>query len=342
MLMTMIRISKPFRALTRFFGRRRRVSRLAAAAGIVEFYWLYKRSPRDSPFGDHDLSLVCLYSVAMQLKFTKMQGLGNDFVVIDATRAAFAPDAALLTRLTDRRFGIGCDQVLVIDPPPADDVDFGYRIYNADGSEVGQCGNGARCFARYVADHGLAGGDRVRVRTKTRTLELQLLPDGQVRVDMGMPVFEPAEIPLLAASRQSHYRVMLEGQHIDFGAASMGNPHALIEVDDIDWAPVEVLGATLQRSAQFPESVNVGFIQYLSSSHARLRVYERGAGETPACGSGACAAMAISRLWGRLDARAQLEMRHGALLLEWAGEGAPIYMTGPAETVYEGSLPWPN
>jgi diaminopimelate epimerase len=279
----------------------------------------------------------------MQLQFTKMHGLGNDFVVIDATRHAFEPNPALLARLTDRRFGIGCDQVLVVDRSPAPEIDFGYRIYNADGSQVGQCGNGARCLARYVADRGLTRRHTVRVQTTTSILELHLLSDGQVRVDMGPPRFEPIDVPLRAPLRQLRYDIPLpEGGQISVGAASMGNPHALIEVADIETAPVDTVGAALQHSTAFPERVNVGFIEYVDATHAKLRVYERGAAETPACGSGACAAMAISQIWGRLGARAELAMRYGTLLLEWAGEGSSVYMTGPAETVFEGSIEWPN
>jgi diaminopimelate epimerase len=277
----------------------------------------------------------------MQLSFTKMHGAGNDFVVIDATSAPFRPDPALLRRLTDRRFGVGCDQVLVVDPAPAADVDFGYRIYNADGSESGQCGNGARCLARFVATRGLSGKAELRVRTSTSTIGLKLLPDGRVQVDMGAPRFEPRDIPLALQSRAEHYELDVPGHgRVRFGAASMGNPHAVIEVASVDAAPVEVLGRALQAQAAFPESVNVSFIEIIDRGHARLRVYERGAGETLACGSGACAAFAVARLWDRLDSRAELLLRGGTLSLEWAGGNAPVLMTGPAETVFEGSIAW--
>jgi diaminopimelate epimerase len=278
----------------------------------------------------------------MQLPFTKMHGAGNDFVVIDATRTPFRPDPALLQRLTDRRFGVGCDQVLVVDPAPAADVDFGYRIYNADGSESGQCGNGARCLARFVAGRGLSGKRALRVRTSTATLGLQLLADGRVEVDMGAPRFEPAAVPLSAPSQALQYAIEIAGHGlVRFGAASMGNPHAVIEVDQVDAAPVEALGRALQAErGLFPQSVNVGFIEIVDRGHARLRVYERGAGETLACGSGACAAFAVTRLWDRLDASAELLLRGGTLSLEWAGGDAPVLMTGPAETVFEGSIEW--
>lgn len=276
----------------------------------------------------------------MQLRFTKMHGTGNDFVVIDATRARFAPSPGLLRRLTDRRFGVGCDQVLVIEAPSQADVDFDYRIFNADGSEVGQCGNGSRCLARFVADQGLSGKRRLRVRTRTSILELERRDDGLVTVNMGAPRFEPRDIPLRAAARRTHYTLDMDGQPIEFGAVSMGNPHLVMEVADIDRAPVATLGPLLEAHADFPERVNVGFLQVVSREQARLRVYERGAGETLACGSGACAAVAVGRLWNRLDERVRVQVRGGELLIEWQGEGHPVRMTGPAETVFRGELEW--
>ncbi len=280
----------------------------------------------------------------MEFTFTKMHGLGNDFVVVDATGSRFEPDAALLARLTDRRFGVGCDQVLVVDPAPDADTDFGYRIYNADGSQVGQCGNGARCLARYIADHGLSRKTALRVRTTTASLELRQTADGQVTVDMGAPRFEPSAIPLAAPTRAAHYEAVLaDGSTVRFGAAGMGNPHAVIRVDDIDTAEVERIGTLLQQHALWPESVNVGFIEIVDRRHARLRVYERGAGETLACGSGACAAFAVARAWGLLDDSAELSLRGGRLTLEWEGkEDRPVLMTGPATTVFEGRFEWPN
>lgn len=282
------------------------------------------------------------YPVDMDFAFTKMHGLGNDFVVVDATRKPFEPDAALLHRLTDRRYGVGCDQVLVVDPPPSPDVDFGYRIYNADGSQVGQCGNGARCLARYIAEHGLSSKPSLRVRTCTAALELRQTADGQVTVDMGAPRFAPAEIPLAAPTRAAHYEAVLaDGRTVRFGAAGMGNPHAVILVDDVDAADVAGIGPLLQQHPLWPESVNVGFLQILDRGHARLRVYERGSGETLACGSGACAAFAVARSGGLLDARAELALRGGTLTLEWEGtEDRPVLMTGPATTVFEGRFEW--
>ncbi len=279
----------------------------------------------------------------MKLPFTKMHGAGNDFVVIDATRAPFRPTPALLHKLTDRRFGVGCDQVLVIEAPGAPDVDFDYRIFNADGSEVGQCGNGSRALARFVREQGLSDKDSIRVRTRTSTLELRQLPDGRVRVNMGVPRLQPAQVPFTGADAAApQYRLELDGETVEFGAVSMGNPHAVLEVADVDAAPVGELGPRLQRHASFPEQVNVGFLQIQGRDRVRLRVYERGAGETLACGSGACAAVVAGRLWDRLGEKVDVEVRGGMLTIEWAGEGQPVYMTGPAETVFTGEVEWPN
>lgn len=277
----------------------------------------------------------------MKLSFTKMHGAGNDFVVIDATRAPFRPTPALLQRLTDRRFGVGCDQVLVIEAPSAPDIDFDYRIFNADGSEVGQCGNGSRALARFVREQGLSAKDRIRVRTRTSDLELVHLPDGRVRVNMGVPRLLPAQIPYTgSAERAPLYRLVLDGETVEFGAVSMGNPHAVLEAADVDAAPVGELGPRLQRDPAFPEQVNVGFLQIQRPDRVRLRVYERGAGETLACGSGACAAVVAGRLWQRLGEKVDVEVRGGMLTIEWAGEGQPVYMTGPAETVFTGEIEW--
>ncbi|MFP5357485.1 MAG: diaminopimelate epimerase [Gammaproteobacteria bacterium] len=279
----------------------------------------------------------------MTLRFTKMHGTGNDFVVIDATRTPFRPTPELLLRLTDRRFGVGCDQVLVAEAPDAPDVDFNYRIFNPDGSEVGQCGNGSRCLAHFLRAQGLTAQRRIRVRTLSRVLELQVLDDGRVRVNMGPPGLEPAEVPYTAPARQRWYTLPLPGgESARFAAVSMGNPHAVLRVDDADTAPVADLGPLLQAQPQFPQGVNVGFLQIEDSAHARLRVYERGAGETLACGSGACAAVVAGRLWGELGPRVDVAVRGGMLTLEWEGEGRPVWMTGPAETVYTGELQWPK
>lgn len=276
----------------------------------------------------------------MKLPFTKMHGTGNDFVVIDATRARFAPSAGLLRRLTDRRFGVGCDQVLVVEAPSQPDVDFDYRIFNADGSEVGQCGNGSRCLARFVAEQGLSDKRTLRVRTRTALLELQRRDDGQVTVNMGAPRFAPREIPFSAPERETRYVREIDGQRIEFGAVSMGNPHLVMRVPDVDTAPVGTLGPRLEPHPEFPERVNVGFVQVVTRDRVRLRVFERGAGETLACGSGACAAVVVARQWNLVDPRVTVEVRGGELIIEWAGEGQPVLMTGPAETVFKGELEW--
>ncbi|MGH8445065.1 MAG: diaminopimelate epimerase [Solimonas sp.] len=279
----------------------------------------------------------------MKLHFTKMQGAGNDFVVIDATRTPFAPSPALLQRLTDRRFGVGCDQVLVIEPASTADVDFDYRIFNADGSEVGQCGNGSRALARFVRERGLSDKAAIRVRTQTSVLELRHVEGNRYTVDMGVPRLEPGEIPFAAPIRAARYPLTLDkGQTVEIGAANMGNPHAVMLVGDVDHAPVGELGPAVQRLAAFPEGVNVGFLQVVDRGYARLRVYERGAGETLACGSGACAAVVVGRLWKMLDERVDVQVRGGRLTIEWLGEGEPVLMTGPAETVFEGEIEWPN
>lgn len=279
----------------------------------------------------------------MKLHFTKMHGAGNDFVVIDATARRFEPDPALLARLGDRRFGVGCDQILVVEAPSSPDVDFDYRIFNADGSEVGQCGNGSRALARFVRERGLSSKPAIRVRTQTSVLELQHVDGNRYRVDMGVPRLQPADVPFTAAARADRYTLTLEqGAPLEIGVVGMGNPHAVIAVADVDSAPVATLGMALQRHPAFPDSVNVGFLQIVDPAHARLRVYERGAGETLACGSGACAAVVVGRLWGQLEARVDVQVRGGQLTIEWAGDGQPVLMTGPAETVFEGDIEWPN
>jgi diaminopimelate epimerase len=277
----------------------------------------------------------------MRRAFTKMHGLGNDFVVVDATRAAFRPTPVQARRLADRRFGVGCDQILVVEPASTPDVDFDYRIYNADGSESGQCGNGARCLARFVRDQRLSGKDALKVRTVSGVLELQHRADGQVRVNMGVPEWAPEKIPFRAAARAPRYTLTLDGEAmIEIGAVSMGNPHAVVEVPDAANADVSGIGRVLQASPAFPESVNVGFLQVVDPQHAVLRVYERGAGETLACGSGACAAAAVGQLWGKLAETVEMKLPGGSLHIGWAGEGQPVWMTGPAETVYRGELEW--
>jgi diaminopimelate epimerase len=277
----------------------------------------------------------------MKLSFTKMQGLGNDFVAIDGVRREFRGTPALFRHFGDRRFGVGCDQIVLVEPPSAAGADFDYRIWNSDGSEAGMSGNGARCLARFIRDQGLSHKDVIKVRTKTTVIELTLLPDGRVRVDAGVPRFDPADVPFTAPARALRYSVTLDdGGMIEVGAASMGNPHVVLETRDLEAAPVEEIGRALQSHPAFPQRVNVGFLQVVDSSHAKLRVYERGAGETLACGSGACAALAVGRTWGVLGAQVEMQVRGGVLRMEWAGEGQPVYMTGPATTVYRGDLEW--
>lgn len=278
----------------------------------------------------------------MTLHFTKMHGCGNDFVVIDATGAPFVATPELLQRLTDRRFGIGCDQVLVVQAPTAPDIDFDYRIFNPDGSEVGQCGNGSRALAVFIRQQGLSDKSSLKVQTRSARMTLQLQADGQVQVDMGVPRFAPEQIPFTLPTA-TRYTLALTGfGNVEFGVANFGNPHAVLFVQDVDTAPVEALGKALQTRAEFPESVNVGFLQIVSHERARLRVYERGAGETLACGSGACAAFVVAQQNGLLGESATLELRGGELLLRWKGEGQSVQMTGPAEIVYTGKMEWPS
>jgi diaminopimelate epimerase len=278
----------------------------------------------------------------MKLQFTKMHGAGNDFVVIDATREPFRPSRNFLARLADRHFGVGCDQVLVVEPPAVADIDFDYRIYNRDGSESGQCLNGSRAFARFVRDQGLSQRNPLRVRTLTSTLELLMLDSGEVRVNAGVPRLNPADVPFAAAQRAPRYALTVGGETVEIAAVSMGNPHAVLEVNDVESATVERLGAALQAHAAFPQQANVGFLQIVNRERARLRVNERGSGETLACGSGACAAAVAGRLWGKLGNKVAMDMRGGVLTIEWAGEGEPVFITGPVETVFKGELEWPN
>ena len=279
----------------------------------------------------------------MKLRFTKMHGAGNDFVVIDATHEPFIPTPELLSALSYRRFGVGCDQVLVVEKPSTPDVDFNYRIFNSDGSQSGQCLNGSRCFARFVRERGLSDKEIIKVRTCTSLLELELLPDGLVRVNAGPPRFDPVQIPFTAPSRAPRYSIALAGSGLlEIGAVSMGNPHAVISVSDVDTAPVQEIGKALQSHPAFPERVNVGFLQVVDRGHARLRVFERGAGETLACGSGACAAAVVARMWDSVDAVVQMQVRGGTLTIEWQGEGSPVFISGPAQAVYQGEMEWPR
>ncbi len=293
----------------------------------------------------------------MRIPFTKMQGAGNDFVVLDETRARLGLSAAQYRYLADRHFGVGADQILTVRPSPASGVDFEYLIHNADGGEVEQCGNGARCFARFVRDRALTRKDAIRVQTLSGVIELRLNPDGRVTVDMGAPVFDLPRIPfdatgltpkvegsmhlwLLALADQA------QEAPIFIATLSMGNPHAVLLVDDVDMAPVAELGPIIEQHPRFARRVNAGFMQVLDRSHIRLRVYERGAGETLACGTGACAAVVAGICLGLLDARVDVQTRGGLLTIEWAGQSgdtqAPVLMTGPAQTVFEGDIDLPE
>jgi len=278
----------------------------------------------------------------MRLKFTKMHGLGNDFVVLDATRAPMALTPAQLRFLADRHFGVGCDQLLVVEPPRSKDTDFYYRIFNADGGEVEQCGNGARCFVRYVHERGLTAKRAIRVGTLGGVIEPRLEADGQVTVDMGVPVFDPARIPFEAPAEAPLYDLEINKKTIKINALSMGNPHAVQLVEHVDTAPVASEGPLIESHPRFPRRVNAGYMQVVDRSHIRLRVYERGAGETLACGTGACAAVVAGIRRGLLDARVHVATRGGDLVIVWPGPGAPVMMTGPAVTVFDGEAQLPD
>ena len=274
----------------------------------------------------------------MNLRFTKMHGLGNDFVVISTLDQDFQANAENIRFLADRKTGIGCDQVLLIDKSDLAEADFRYRIFNADGREVEQRGNGVRCVGEYLYQRELHGGEGIRVMTESGLVTLYRVSDNSWRVDMGVPVFEPADIPLNTTSRQDSYDISVDSGSLEFMSVSMGNPHAVLTVEDTHDANVEVLGPQVQSNEMFPEGVNVGFMQVLNPGHIRLRVYERGVGETNACGTGACAAVATGINTGRLDPEVVVSLNGGDLMINWHGEGYPLWMTGPATTVYEGQI----
>lgn len=274
----------------------------------------------------------------MKLRFTKMHGLGNDFVVIDATRAPVELTPERVAAIADRHFGVGCDQLLVVEPASTPGVDFHYRIFNADGGEVEQCGNGARCFVRFVHDKQLTGKREIRVETRSGIIEPRLRDDGLVTVDMGVPVLKPADVPFVSDSDAVVQPLEVGGDTVAITAVSMGNPHAVQVVADVDTAPVAAQGALIERHARFPARVNAGFMQVVDARHIRLRVFERGAGETLACGTGACAAVVAGILRGLLESPVRVDTRGGTLEIAWAGEGSPVLMTGPAVTVFDGEL----
>jgi len=271
-----------------------------------------------------------------RLRFTKMQGLGNDFVVLDGIRQRVVLTAAELRRIADRHFGVGCDQVLVVEAPTVAGADFRYRIFNADGGEVEQCGNGARCFVRFVRDEGLTSKQSLRVETGGGIITPELLDSGEVRVDMGIPRFAPADIPFESDSEDVIQQLDVDGVRLSITALSMGNPHAVQCVADITTAPVTEQGPRIERHPRFPRRANAGYMQVVDRATIRLRVWERGAGETLACGTGACAAVVAGIRRGLLDPLVRVEARGGVLSVRWDGPGAPVMMTGPAEPVFTG------
>ena len=273
------------------------------------------------------------------IKFTKMQGLGNDFVVIDAINQAISLSTEQIKAIADRNFGVGCDQLFLVEHAESDNADFKYRIFNADGSEVAQCGNGARCFARFVRDKKLTVKDKIVVDTDSGQLILNLDEDGLVTVNMGIPKHQPAEIPLNTEQESLFYTLSIAGEDIRFGAVSMGNPHAVMLVDDVATAPVAELGKALESHAFFPERANIGFMQIINRRHIKLRVYERGAAETLACGSGACGAVVVGIEQNLLDRKnICVELPGGQLEINWAGRGQAVFMKGPAVSVFEGLI----
>ena len=274
----------------------------------------------------------------MLMKFTKMHGLGNDFVVIDGVRQHINLTTNAIKHIADRNLGIGCDQILLVEPPSDKTVDFNYRIFNCDGSEVDQCGNGARCIGRYIADQQLSGKKTILLQTKNRIMEVSATSKNQVTVNMGPPIFTPDDIPFKVVQQEKLYPLKVGTHDINIAALSLGNPHAVIQVDDTDTALVKDIGPLVQEHSQFPESVNVGFMQIIDRQTIKLRVYERGVGETQACGSGACAAAVAAIQQNLVDSKVKLELVGGALWVEWQGNDQPILMTGPAETVFHGKI----
>ncbi len=274
----------------------------------------------------------------MRLNFTKMHGLGNDFVVLDGIRQTLSLTPDHIRKIADRRFGIGCDQVLVVERAQNADVDFRYRIYNSDGGEVENCGNGARCFAHFVRAKGLTAKTEIAVEILSGVIHPRIEDDGQVTVDMGVPRLQPSEVPFEADSRQDIYTLELNAESVQVFVLSMGNPHAVQIVDNVDNAPVALQGPLIENHRRFPRRVNAGYMQVLDPGHIRLRVYERGVGETLACGTGACAAVVAGRLAHRLQETVDVALRGGHLRIAWKGEGQPVWMTGPASSVFEGNI----
>ncbi|WP_086934113.1 diaminopimelate epimerase [Agarilytica rhodophyticola] len=274
----------------------------------------------------------------MRLRFTKMHGLGNDFVMIDGISQKINLTPERVRKLADRNFGVGCDQVLLVEPPQTPNADFRYRIYNQDGGEVENCGNGARCFAAFVRQRGLTVKNKIEVETTNGNLVLHVHEDNRITVDMGVPVLEPEKIPFKAANYASIYPLEAGGRSFEISAVSMGNPHSVTLVDDVESFPVERFGPLIEKHKHFPKRVNAGFLQILSRREAKLRVFERGVGETLACGTGACAAMVAGRLRQLLDHTTDIHLPGGTLTLTWEGQGKPVMMTGPAVSVFQGQI----
>jgi diaminopimelate epimerase len=274
----------------------------------------------------------------MSLRFTKMHGLGNDFVVFDLTKQAFDADPGTIRAIADRRFGIGCDQVLLIERARSADTEFHYRIFNADGGEVEQCGNGARCFARFVYERGLTRNRSIRVGTAGGPIVLHIGDDDSVRVNMGVPVLEPAKIPFVAHAMADSYTLEVDDESLEIGAVSMGNPHAVIRVDAVAEAPVDTLGPSVQHHQRFPQQANVGFMALRDRGQIDLRVFERGSGETLACGTGACAAVVYGRLRGWLDPTVEVKLSGGTLVISCSGKDEAVWMQGPASFVFDGHI----
>jgi diaminopimelate epimerase len=277
-----------------------------------------------------------------RLRFTKMQGLGNDFVVLDGVREKIELEPGQIRYLADRHFGVGCDQVLLVEPPTRPDVDFRYRIFNADGEEVEQCGNGARCFVQFVRARGLTDKRALRVETAGGVIEPELTADGQVTVDMGAPVFRPAEIPFVGGSGAVAEPLEVDGAIVTISALSLGNPHAVQVVSDTTAAPVTTQGPRIETHLRFPRRVNAGYMQVVDRANIRLRVWERGVGETLACGTGACAAVVAGIRRGVIDSPVRVATRGGVLTIAWGGGALPVKMTGPAQTVFEGECNMPD
>ena len=274
----------------------------------------------------------------MQFRFAKMHGLGNDFVVFDAVNQDLQLTAENIRKIADRKLGVGCDQVLIIHPATDAEIDFNYQIYNSNGEEVEQCGNGARCIGKFLALNGLTNKTSINIKTISGVYQIYLREDDMVTVNMGAPIFEPEKIPFSAAVSATSYQLDVDGEQVKIGAVSMGNPHAVLQVDNVKDAPVEILGPKLEKHSMFPNKANIGFMQVKSPQHIALRVYERHVGETSACGTGACAAVAVGQTQGLLDKNVTVDLPGGSLQIECENSAAPIMMTGPAVTSFEGSL----